>query len=410
MFASLVAARRSLDEIAQSLDASALAPEVALRMVDEFGAIRRVVDGMLAKTAKRVTESDLVERDGAALVARTLGVRTGEVRAALETAARLEALPATDAAVREGRLSASAAEMIAIAATANPGAEDNLLRVAADGLVPLKDACIKARAAVEDPTARRARQHRLREFHSWTDSDGMIAGRYRLTPEVGGAVTKAIEAGVQRIFRSRTAGTDHEPNCAYAADAFAGFVLGGAKGTQTANDEPAESNTSQDPRLPKGIDIRLNVMIDHGVMMRGGTADGEVCEIPGVGPVDVNWVKELLGSAFVTAIIKKGKNIVTVAHLGRHIPAEVQTALLVSGRECDVEGCNHRGYLERDHHDDYARGGATSFANLGWLCYRHHRLKSSGWILGPADPVTRKRTLRQPPDEVRRTARIGARE
>lgn len=386
MFASLVAARRSLDEIASEFDAAALAPEVALRMVDEFGAIRRVVDGMLAKAAKRAIESNLVERDGAALVARTLGVRTGEVRAAVETATRLVALPATDAAVREGRLSAAAAEMIAIAATANPGAEDDLLRVAADGLVPLKDACIKARAAVEDPAGRRARQHRLREFHSWTDADGMIAGRFRLTPEVGGAVTKVIEAEVQRIFRSRKAGTDHEPLPAYAADAFAAFVLG--------NDALL---TPDAVRARKGVDIRLNIMIDHGVLMRGGTADGEICEIPGVGPVDVNWVKELLGTAFVTAIIKKGKDIVTVAHLGRHIPAEVQTALLVSGRECDVDGCNHRGYLERDHVDDYAKGGPTSFANLGWLCYRHHRLKSAGWILGPAHPVTRKRTLRPPP-------------
>ena len=74
------------------------------------------------------------------------------------------------------------------------------------------------------------------------------------------------------------------------------------------------------------------------------------------------------------------------------------TALLVDGRECDVEGCNHRGYLERDHIDEHAKGGPTSFANLRWLCYRHHRHKTAGWILGPAHPTTRKRTLRPPPD------------
>jgi 5-methylcytosine-specific restriction endonuclease McrA len=73
------------------------------------------------------------------------------------------------------------------------------------------------------------------------------------------------------------------------------------------------------------------------------------------------------------------------------------TALLVSGRECDIEGCNNRGYLERDHIHDHAQGGPTSFANLGWLCYLHHRLKSSGWQLGPRDPTTGKRTLRAPP-------------
>jgi hypothetical protein len=134
--------------------------------------------------------------------------------------------------------------------------------------------------------------------------------------------------------------------------------------------------------------------------VRGGAVDGEVCEIPGVGPVDVAWVRELIGSAFLTAVIKRGKDILTVAHLGRHIPAEVRTALLVSGRECDVEGCNNRGYLERDHTHDYAQGGPTSFANLGWLCYLHHRRKSSGWLLGPRDAATGKRALTAPSERV----------
>ena len=74
----------------------------------------------------------------------------------------------------------------------------------------------------------------------------------------------------------------------------------------------------------------------------------------------------LLGSAFVTAVICNGKEIVTVAHLGRHVPAEVMTALVVRGRECDVVGCHQRGYLERerDHIHGHAQGGPTSFANL----------------------------------------------
>ena len=142
----------------------------------------------------------------------------------------------------------------------------------------------------------------------------------------------------------------------------------------------------------------MHISVDHGALVRGGAVDGEVCEIPGVGPVDFTWVRDLIGSAFLTVVIKRGKDIRTVAHLGRHIPAEVQTALLVSGRECDVEGCHNRGYLERDHTRDHAKGGPTSFENLGWLCYLHHRLKSSGWILGDRDPVTRKRTLRAPPE------------
>ena len=278
--------------------------------------------------------------------------------------------------------------MIAGAATVNPAAESELLAAARQGLVPLKDACIAARARSEAPKDRAARQHGARRLRMWTDDDGMVAGKFRLTPEVGGQVKSAFEAAVQKIFRARQAGTDHEPLDAYAADALATFVLGDAT-------EPTPGDATG--AAPANVQATVHIVIPHSALVRGGTVDGEVCEIPGVGPVDVAWVRELLGSAFLTAIIKKGKDIVTVAHLGRHVPAEIQTALLVSGRECDVAGCNHRGYLERDHVDDYAKGGPTAFWNLGWLCYWHHRLKTAGWILGPRDPVTRKRTLSEPP-------------
>ena len=89
--------------------------------------------------------------------------------------------------------------------------------------------------------------------------------------------------------------------------------------------------------------------------------------------MDVTWVRSLLGSAFLTAVVKKGKDITTVAQLGRHVPVEVQTGLIVQGHECDIRGCGLRGYLERDHHRDYAKGGATSLENLGWLCWYHHQ-------------------------------------
>ena len=376
MFGTLVSARRSLDEIALAFDASALSLQASERVVDELAWIRNLVDGMIAKTAKRVAESG--ESDGAARVGRSLGLGAGAVRGVIEMAKKLEQLPATDAAVREGRLSADQAQMIAAAATKNPAAERDLLAVAERGLAPLRDACVKARAAVEDPAARATRHHQQRRFSMWTDADGMIAGNFRLAPEVGGPIKAVFDKAVQRIFRDHKAGTDHEPLDAYAADAFATFVLG----------EETDA---------RGYGATVHIVIDHGALIRGGTADGEVCEIPGVGPVDVSWVRKLIGSAFLTVVIKRGKDIVTVAHLGRHVPAEVQTALVVSGRECDVEGCNHRGYLERDHTHDHARGGQTSFANLGWLCYLHHRRKSSGWILGQRDPTTRKRTLRAPP-------------
>ena len=381
MFASLDTARSTLNSVAADFDASALSAETATRVVDQLGAIRRVVDGMLGKAAKQV--ADMSADNGCAAVARLLGVGTGEVRSAVATAKKLEALPATAAAVRAGWLSSKEATLIAEAATINPDAEEHLLGVAKQGLVPLRDACVAARAAVEDPKQRRERQHRDREFRSWTDRDGMWAGHFRYAPEIGAQLKAVIDKQTQRIFRDHKAGTDHESNDAYAADAVAGFIL----------DHSGEKPTT----TRRATNVTVHVVVGLETLRSGELVPGEVCEIPGVGPVDVNWVREQLGSAFLTAVIAKGKDILTVAHLGRHVPAEVMTALLVSGRECDAEGCNQRGYLERDHVHDHAKGGPTSYKNLCWLCYRHHRLKTSGWLLGPPDPETRKRKLRPPP-------------
>ena len=88
MFASLTAARSELEGIALEFDASSFAGCEALRVVDELGAIRRVVDAMLAKTAKRVADANAHavngDRDAATAVARSLGVGAGEVRDAMK--------------------------------------------------------------------------------------------------------------------------------------------------------------------------------------------------------------------------------------------------------------------------------------------------------------------------------------
>lgn len=334
---------------------------------------------MIAKAAQAVADSATHGRDGAETVALALGTTRSEARSLIATAKKLAALPVTDAAVRAGELSAREAQMIADAATLNPAAEAEMLAAAAFGLVPLKDACIKARAAVEDSGARGKRQHSARFLRTWMNADGMLAGRFAYAPEVGARLKATIDTQVKKVFREHQ-GKDHEPLEAYAADALAGFVLGEADGVAPA----------------KGTDATVHILIDHDALVAGHVGEGEVCEIPGVGPVDVSWVRSLLGSAFLTAVIRKGKDIRTVAHLGRHVPVEIQTALLVRGRECDVEGCYHRGYLERDHTQEYAKGGPTAFWNLRWLCYRHHRQKTRGWQFGPPDPITGKRKLHPP--------------
>jgi hypothetical protein len=373
MFEAVIA---QLDAIRASFDASTLSGKDAAKIVDEIGLIRRQLDGFLFDTLPRVAESDAYgsARDAAHFYAEVVRATPAEGRQILETARKLEAMPTTLAAVRDGALSVKQAAMVADAVERNPGAEVTLLRTIDQGTAKLREACVKARAEVEDSAARATRQHAARELCIWTDDDGMVAGRFRLPPEIGGRIKAAIETRTQQIFRERKSG-EHESLDAYAADALTDLVLG--DGTAA-------------------VSTIVHVIVDHAVLVCGETLPGARCEIPGVGPVNVEWVRSLLGEAFVTAVIAKGKDITTVAHFGRHIPAELQTALIVGGRECEIAGCNHHGYLERDHVEEYAKGGITALWNLIWLCYQHHRRKTAGWTVSEPDPATGKRTLTEP--------------
>jgi Domain of unknown function (DUF222) len=324
--------------------------------------------------------------------ARPHGADASEARRVISTAKKLETLPETDAAVRAGRLSARQAELVADAATANPAAERKLLAAAGEGMVPLKEACVNARAGAEDATARAARQHAARRLRIWTAADGMVEGHFRLAPEIGGRFKAAIDAGTQRIFRARRTTGPHERHDAYAADALTDLV-------------PADSPTRGAPGATSKTVTNVHVVIDHAALVRGNVVEGETCTIPGVGPVDVAWVREMLGEAFVTAVIKKGRDITTVAHFGRHIPAHLRTAMIVGGRECVVAGCHARGYLEIDHCEiDYTEGGPAALWNLDYGCSIHHRRKTQGWKLGPRDAKTGKRSL-SPPAEPRVVSR-----
>ncbi|MGZ4689877.1 MAG: hypothetical protein ACXVKA_15675 [Acidimicrobiia bacterium] len=74
------------------------------------------------------------DRDAAELCERLAGVGRAEAKRAIETAGRLEALPLTDAAVRAGKLSARASELIASAAADDPAVERQLLQAAGRGM------------------------------------------------------------------------------------------------------------------------------------------------------------------------------------------------------------------------------------------------------------------------------------
>jgi hypothetical protein len=326
-------AESALGTAAAGFDASVCTGREAIDLVETLGRQRRLIDGMIAKAAKRVEDTAAYTYDGhrntGELCEKLVGVSSGEAKRAIETAAKLESLPAVDAAVRAGRLSSRQADLIVDVAAGEPSVERSLLKVAARGMVALRDECISVRARREDQAARSNRQHAARSFMMWPTVDGMVEGHFKVTPEVGGAIKAVIEDGTRKRFRAARSDGTREGQDAYAADAFADAVTG-------------------DPATAKSGGYTTHVVVDFETLQRGRALDDETCEIPGVGPVNTHWVREMLGLSFVTAIVKKGP------------------------------GCARSTTSEK-------RSARRSWATT-----------AQGWILGPPDPVTGKRTLSPP--------------
>ena len=116
----------------------------------------------------------------------------------------------------------------------------------------------------------------------------------------------------------------------------------------------------------------LTVRVDHRAFMSGALEPDEVCEIVGVGPIPVSTAQRLADDAFLKALLTDGVDVLSIAHLGRTIPAHLRSALDELFPECTIEGCHVNAHLEIDHNSPIERGGLTELANLNKLCPYHH--------------------------------------
>ena len=120
----------------------------------------------------------------------------------------------------------------------------------------------------------------------------------------------------------------------------------------------------------------IHVRVDHQALMRGHLEPGEICEIPGIGPVPAGVARRLAIDSILEILVTDGTDVTAVAHAGRSIPAALRRALVERDQVCVVPGCDVRDALEIDHVDPFASGGPASMDNLVRLCHWHHYLKT----------------------------------
>ncbi len=410
--------RTELIGFVRGLDAETLAPEAAMALVQELAAIEKAAATGRMFAAARVARSDAWRGQGHATAADWLAAQAGisvrEAATQLGTAKRAAKLPDTERAMRDGRLSPTQADAVTDGATADPSAERSLLDSAAnDTTAALRDKAAKARAAATDSATRERRIHARRSVRTRTDREGAfhlhlegpaadgarLLARLRPFEEQAFRTARAARAdGVRDTFDNRTydaflallglrptdpstAGSASEPPSPAQADSDGD---GSPSGAEAAAAPDAGAAPVAPVPTAGGDNVKVIVRIDHTALLRGHTVAGETCDIPGLGPISVTAARDLMQDAFLAAVITRGRDVCTVAHLGRSLSAFQRTAIEALGLRCTNRACNRTVAIQIDHRTPWAEVHETKLDNQDPLCPNCHRLKTHhGWTLEP---------------------------
>ena len=328
-------------------------------IAEELAATVKACAAATARAATRAMECGTGDIEW---LARASGSTPSAAREALSTVTAAAECPATSEALANGVVSLAQAREIVRAEAAVPGAEVALIDVAtARGFAGLRAEARRVVLGARDRDDLHREQHSARSVRHWVDELGMIAGSFRLSPAVGVPFVNRLDTAADRARRAARRNGNTEAREAHAADAFVAMMSGTGKRAARAE---------------------IVHVCDLAAAARGHTHAGELCHVIGAGPVSVETVRKAAVSASVKVAVRDGKQLHTITHHGRRIPAELRTALelgdpeRLDGAVCVEEGCDRRYGLEWDHVDPVANGGVSSYENLKPTCQPDHWAKT----------------------------------
>lgn len=366
-FGALRDAVGALRGFVHDLEPGCVDARTAKGLIELLGEASRLCAGATTLLAPRVADTKVWADDGARTPAewmsRATGAPIGQTIGMLETAERLSGLPATEAALRDGRLSAGQARAISHAAVADPSAEAELLATAPRAsLRGLEERARAVRDAARpgETEARYRAAHASRDLSTWVDRDGAGRLAWRGTPDALAGLKAAVAPFVkEQLTLARREGRN-EPYGACAADALC-VLAESASGTGTGGTRRARPV--------------LRVRFDLPAFVRGHTEAGEICEIEGVGPVPVSVIERLAHEhPIVDVVLTRGRDVTRIAHLGRSGDTYLKAAIEWRDPHCRIAGCHATAGLEIHHTTPVADDGISSLETEVRLCGHHHDL------------------------------------
>ena len=384
----------SLGSVVETFEPARFSGDDASTLMSAFARIERLAVAGKTLAATRAAQANAHRTGGHRTPAHWVAEQTGEsVGDAISTLAlgnNLGDQPGVEEAFRKGKLSKPQAKAVTDAVQVNPGSSGQLVESAeSDTLVQLKERCARAKAEARSQQDEAARYQAIRKARScrhWIDHhDGSFNLSAKLTPDDGARLLSALRTETDRVFaRARRAGvTDTCDN--YAADALVALVTGeSGDGDESSSGAGSGSGTGSGSTAGSGSGRRstpratVHVRVDLDALRNGTVGNGQVCEIPGVGPIPIERARAIMGDALTRVVITDGIDVPTICTISRSIPAAIRVALFERDPICVVPGCDRSDHLEIDHWQvDYAKDGPTQWWNLARLCSHHHRLKTT---------------------------------
>ncbi len=363
----------------------------AAAAVKELCALERLVVAARVLLLARVTHSRAWMSEGHRSAAEWLAAQSGHAVGSslgeIEASAQVTVLPLVSKALGAGELSIDQVREIARVASAHPSTESELVEAASEeSLKELRQRCrrLEAAASAEEDMLSRYRSLRDRRYcRSWIDHEGAFCLEARLVPEEGAVVASALGRIRDRLFESAREQGRFEPMAAHEADALVALARGDFGSNHAGADRGQASKRSRSSGSGTSYRGTVELRVDLAALRRGELRDGEVCEIPGIGPVPLATAKSLIGDAWLKLVVSDGVDVQHVTHMGRTIPAHLRSALEARDPVCVVPGCSTAHGLEIDHWQvDFIDGGPTTLENLARLCHFHHFMKThKGWRL-----------------------------
>jgi hypothetical protein len=341
------------------------------RLGDQIAELSAHLDAATARLLDLLREFDA--RGGWANGARScaewlswrIGLDVGAARERVRVARALGELPLLAAALARGELSYS--KVRALTRVATPETEARLLAVGRAGTAAHVEKIVRGWRVVDRQVENRtaAARHLGRRLRVYTDADGMVVVRGRLTPEAGAVLVRALEAGRETLYaQCQTVGAAAEGPVAdpptygqQQADALALVA-------ETA----LEHGLGADPRSER---YQVVVHVEAAVLADPAQAGQSVLEDGA--HVSAETSRRLACEA-TRVELRHGADGAVLGAGGRTrtIPPPLRRALEARDRGCRFPGCGVRR-AQGHHIHHWANGGPTRLDNLALLCGRHHR-------------------------------------